>query len=384
MHQPAILISGAGIAGSTLAFLLARRGFRVTLVERARGLRSSGTPVDVQDAAFDVAAEMGVVPKLRDAATQVRRMVLVDGRGRRVSELGLPVNGSRQIEVPRSDLARILCEAARGDAELLFDDSIADLRQDEGGVDVTFERAAPRRFDFVIGCDGLHSTVRRFLFGPERAFIDDLGMYVATFPLDGPADDPHEIVMYNVPDKAISIHPGRGQGIAALMVRRPVVADFDHRDTAQHRRLLVADFHGAGWRSDELLRRLDEVDDFYFDSVSRVRLDTWSKGRVALLGDAASCVSFLGGGSSNAMAGAAVLARALGEASSDYETAFRRYEHEHRRRVDPKVKGVGYVSHLLIPSTRAGIAVRNLGARLWSTLTKSRDAGARADAGVVG
>ena len=240
MHRPTVLISGAGIAGSTLAFLLARRGFRPTIVVRARGLRSSGTPVDVEEAAFDVAEEMGVVPALRDAATHVHRLVIVDRRGRRVSELDLPVNGSRQIEVPRADLARILCQASHADAELLEGDSVVEIRQDAGGVDVTFERAAPRRFDLVIGCDGLHSTVRRLVFGPESAFIDDLGVYIATFPLAGPADDPGEVLMCNVPNKAVSVHPGRGQAIAALMLRCPVVADFDHRDTEQHRRLLDA------------------------------------------------------------------------------------------------------------------------------------------------
>jgi 2-polyprenyl-6-methoxyphenol hydroxylase-like FAD-dependent oxidoreductase len=369
MHRPTVLISGAGIAGSTLAFLLARRGFEPTITERAGGLRSSGTPVDVQDSAFEVANQMGVVPSLREAATQVRRIVFVDQRGRRIAGMALPVNSDRHIEIPRSDLARILCEAVQRDAKVLFDESVAGVEQDEGGVNVRFERASPQRFDYLIGCDGLHSTVRRLVFGSEATVIEHLGLYVSTFPLGGPAEVDDEVLMCNVPNKAISIHPGRGQAIAALMYRSPAVANMDDRDSDRHRQLLDEAFCDVGWRASELLERLRNVDDFYFDSVSRIRLDRWSKGRVALLGDAASCVSFLGGGSSNAMAGAALLAGALGSRPSDPQAAFRDYEREHRKRVGPRLRGVGRASRLLIPATAGGIAVRNLAIRVWSAVS---------------
>jgi 2-polyprenyl-6-methoxyphenol hydroxylase-like FAD-dependent oxidoreductase len=366
MPLPSVLISGAGIAGSTLACLLSRRRFRPTLIERARGLRSSGTPVDVQEAAFDVADQMGVVPRLRESATRVDAMVVEDGRGRRVAKITLPVNGPREIEIPRSDLARILYEAGRDETETVFDDSIVSIAQDDRGVEVAFERAPPRRFDYVVGCDGLHSTVRALAFGPEERFLENLGMYVATFPLGKPADEPGEVVLCNVPNRAISIHPGTGQAIVALMYRGDVLAEFDYRDPGQHRRLVDEVFRDAGWRSAELLRRLADVEDFYFDSVSRIRLERWSKGRVTLLGDAASCVSFLGGGSSNAMAGAALLADALAATPEDPAAAFANYEREHRKRIDPRQRSVGWTSHLLIPATAAGIALRNAGMRAWS------------------
>jgi 2-polyprenyl-6-methoxyphenol hydroxylase-like FAD-dependent oxidoreductase len=364
MHS-AVLISGAGIAGSTLASLLARKGFRPTVVERSGGLRSSGTPVDVQGSAFDVATELAIVPKLRKAATQVNGMVFIDRKGRR-STMSLPVNGERRIEVPRNDLARILYEAAQNEAEFLFNESLVGVDQDDGGVNVRFETAAPRRFDYVIGCDGLHSTVRRLVFGSENNFIENIGLYVATFPLGEAAERSDQVVLYNAPNRAISIHPGRGEAIAAFMYRTPVDASFDYRNLAQHRQLLNDAFRDAGWRAPELLDRLSGMEDFYFDSVSRIRLECWSKGRVALLGDAASCVSFLGGGSSNAMAGAAVLSEALGSMRSDHTAAFRHYERSHRKLVDPKQRGVGLASSFLIPSTSAGIFVRDLAVRLWS------------------
>ncbi|MGH7911659.1 MAG: FAD-dependent oxidoreductase, partial [Candidatus Dormibacteraceae bacterium] len=142
MATRTVLISGAGIAGSTLAYWLARKGFSTTVIERAEGLRSSGNPVDVRGAAVDIAVQMGVMPRLRDAATQVRALRILDRRGRIVASLRLRpapgTSGAPEVEVPRSDLAAILLEAVGDDAEYLFGESIASMAQDTGGVEVTF------------------------------------------------------------------------------------------------------------------------------------------------------------------------------------------------------------------------------------------------------
>jgi 2-polyprenyl-6-methoxyphenol hydroxylase-like FAD-dependent oxidoreductase len=381
MAQPTVLISGAGIAGPTLAYWLARHGLRPTVVERAEALRSSGSPVDVRGPALAVAERMGIVPQLHAAGTQVTRLTFVNAGGRRVGGIDLAAmqttEEGRSIEVPRGDLATILQDAGRDDVEYLFGDSIATLDQDEHGVDVTFDQAPARRFDLVVGADGLHSTVRRLAFGPEADFIRHLGLYIATMPLDGPADSPGEVLMHNTPGKAVSIHPGCGEAIAAFMFRSPPVPDFDHRDSEQHKRLLTATFAGDGWRVPELLERVRAGEELYFDSVSQARLARWSTGRVSLLGDAASCVSLFGDGSTLAMAGAATLAEALAATPTDHRTALRRYEFEHRRLVDPKQRNVNQAAAVLIPATRRGIAARNAVTRLWPVATLALRAKAR-------
>jgi 2-polyprenyl-6-methoxyphenol hydroxylase-like FAD-dependent oxidoreductase len=153
-----VLISGAGIAGPTLAYWLARHGFQPTVVERSRGLRSSGNPVDVRGPALPVAEGMGIMPRLRDAATQTTAMSVLDTAGRPVARLGTARSrsaaGNREVELPRGDLAAVLYEVTRNDAEFLFDDTIVAMRQDEHGVEVTFDRAAPRRFDLVVAPTG--------------------------------------------------------------------------------------------------------------------------------------------------------------------------------------------------------------------------------------
>lgn len=362
VDMTSVLISGAGVAGPTLAFLLARHGFEPTVIERSRGLRSSGNPVDVRNSAVPVARAMGIWPALEAAGTAVRGLSFVDGDGRTISRIGTRSarKGADEVELPRGELARILYEAARGSTEFIFDETVVTLTQDADGVDVTFDRTAPRRFDLVIGADGLHSTTRRLIFGP--AFIRHLGMFIATVPVGAASDNPHDVVMYNTPGRSTSIHPVRGEALAAFMFRAPLPADFDHRDLAQHKRLIVEAFRGDGWRVPELLDRVRAADDFYFDSVSQVRLPSWSQGRIALLGDAASCVSLFGDGSTMAMSGAATLASAL-SASSDHTEAFRVYETAHRRLIDPKQRRMWVAAGLLVPKSRAGIAGRNLLAR---------------------
>ncbi|MBO0840261.1 MAG: FAD-dependent monooxygenase [Sciscionella sp.] len=141
----AVLISGAGIAGNTLAYWLARNGFAPTVIERSGRMRGSGNPVDVAGRAFDVVERMGVLDELRTADTGATDLVFVDAQGKRVGGLAFRRDGARHLELPRGTLAGVLRRAAEPNAEYLFNDSITALHQDEHGVDVTFERTNPRR-----------------------------------------------------------------------------------------------------------------------------------------------------------------------------------------------------------------------------------------------
>lgn len=382
MSTRSVLISGGGIAGSSLAYWMARQGFAPTVVEQARDLRSSGSPVDVRGAAVDVAERMGVMPRLREAATRVTRVSFVDGNGRRVGGLSMndfdPDTADRGVELPRSDLASILFQAGSDNAGYVFGDSISTLDEDQDGVNVTFERGAPRRFDLVVGADGLHSRVRRLAFGAESDLVRYLGMYVATLPLDEAADDDREVLTYNTPGSAVSLHPGRGQALVAFMFRRPQVAGFDQFDLARHKRLLTDAFDGAAWRVPEFLGQVRAAEDLYFDAVSQVSLPCWSTGRITLLGDAASCVSLFGGGSSLAIAGAATLADSLATSPDDPRTALQRYETEHRKLTEPKQRTMTSAARFLVPNTRLGMRARNIATRLVPIVTAARRPGGKA------
>ncbi|GAA5192266.1 FAD-dependent monooxygenase [Rugosimonospora acidiphila] len=378
MTANTVLISGAGVAGPTLAYWLARNGFAPTIVERAAAQRSSGNPVDVRGPAFPIAERMGLLPGLRAAATATTGLALLDARGRHKSRVNLSVNRTNEVEVPRADLASIIGDALAGSAELIYGDSISTLTQDGGGVDVTFERGAPRRFDLVIGTDGQHSTVRRLAWGPETDFVEHRGLYVATLPVERELNPTTDVLLYGTPGRLASLHPVHGDGgIAAFIWRGGPVPGYDHRRADQHKRIVEQAYAGAGWLVPELLERVRDAPDLYFDAVSQVRLDTWSQGRIGLLGDAASSVSLFGEGSSLAMAGAYTLAHTLAEHRDRPEQGLKAYEYEHRKLVAPKQNGFGAAARLMVPATRFGLAVRNNGARLMTGWQRLRTGAAR-------
>ena len=355
------LISGAGIAGATAAYWLAKVGFEVTVVEQAGTLRSSGSPIDVRGPAVEVAERMGVMARIRDADTRVHDMVFVNSRGRVVSRVNMRTTWAApaDVELPRGDLAAILRDAVPDDVEVQFGNSVQALAQDADGVTAEFASGPARRFDLVLGADGVHSGVRALAFGPEADYLKHLGVYVATLPLDGETGT--DFVMYNTPGRAVAIHPAKGRPIAAFMFRAPQIPQFDHRELEQHKQLLCDAYAGEGWRVPELLDRVRAADDLYFDSVSRIQVPSWSRGRIGLVGDAASCVSLFGDGSSLAMIGAFTVADSV---DGDIPAGLRAYEARHRPQRAAKENSVAYATRLFIPATWAGIAVRNLAVQL--------------------
>jgi 2-polyprenyl-6-methoxyphenol hydroxylase-like FAD-dependent oxidoreductase len=361
--SPSVLVVGAGVAGSTVAWCLARANWRVTVVERAAALRSSGAPVDVRGPAVPVVERMGVLPRLRAAATRTTRLEFVDDRGRCFGAIPQQWGAGTEIELSRGDLTAALAAAGADDVERCFGDTVVALHDDGDGVDVEFAHAARRRFDLVIGADGVHSRVRELVFGPESRFVEHLGFFVATLTLDEPAAHPDAVLLHSIPGRSVAVHPATERSLVAFFFRGPALPDLDHRAIDRHKRLVTAAFAGGGWRVPELLDRVHTADDLYFDAVSRVRTGAWSRGRVALLGDAASCASLLGDGSSMAIAGAAVLADALA-AHPHPATALRAYEAAHRPLVEARQRGVGPSAALLVPATRGGLAARNLALRL--------------------
>ncbi|MBB5913508.1 2-polyprenyl-6-methoxyphenol hydroxylase-like FAD-dependent oxidoreductase [Nocardia transvalensis] len=362
-----VLISGAGVAGSTAAYWLARNGFRVTVVERAAGERSSGNPVDVRGPAVRIVEDMGVMPRLRAVATAANRLTFADTTGRRRASVGMGAfqssAGDSEVEVARADLAATLLSAARDHAEIRWGDTITTLSPDAGGVDVTFDRGDQARFDLVIGADGLHSTVRRLAFGPEPEFVRPLGMSVATLRVDRPIGDEREVVMVNTPGRAFSVHPAGGKPLAAFMFRHTAEPAADHRDPDVQKRLVIEAYTGRLGTFERYLDQVRDADDLFFDSVSRVTLPHWSTGPVTLVGDAASSLSLFGDGSTLAIAGAHTLATELAATPADLATALHRYEQRHRALTTPKQRGYTAAATLLVPTNRPTIAIRNTLAR---------------------
>ncbi|MQY28850.1 FAD-dependent monooxygenase [Nocardia aurantia] len=370
MRNERILISGAGIAGQTLAYWLARHGFRPTIVERAAGLRLGGQGVDIRERAIEVIERMGLTAQVRAAAADVLGMRFVDAGGRirgEVNMAGIKERiGSDEVEIMRGDLIRLLHDRNAGTVEYLFGESISALEQDADGVTVEFERAGRRRFDLLVGADGLHSAVRRLAFGPEQRFVRHRDHYFAFGDADAALGPDRWVTVYNTPGAMAGVYrSGAHPQAKAYLAFRGPSGKFDPRDPTAVRRALTARFgDDPAWHVASLLESVLADDEMYFDALAQVHMPEWASGRVVLVGDAAYCASPVSGsGAEIALTGAYRLADELAAADGDHERAFPRYEHAQRPSVRRKQQ-IGPNLRLLVPKTRAGIVIRNTLTRL--------------------
>ena len=364
MNGKAVLISGAGIAGPTLAFWLKAAGFEPTLIERAPALRAGGYVIDFWGLGYDIAERMGLATDIDRMGYHMRELRIVDDRGERVTGFGTKVfnelSGGRFVTLGRSDLSRLLFEKIKDTTKIIFGTEIVDLQEHADSVQVQFNTGDERRFDLVIGADGLHSKVRRLVFGPEDRFEKQLGYLVAAFEVRGyrPRDE-DVYVIYS--------EPGRMLGRFALHADRTLflfvfTADVDPLPAVLdlQKAMLRERFGDGKWECSRILGELDRTQDLYFDRVSQIMLDSWSRGRVALVGDAAFCVSLMAGqGSALAITAAYVLAGELAKARGRHEVAFGKYEELLRAYIEMKQRGAERFAGAFAPRTQFGLFFRN-------------------------
>jgi 2-polyprenyl-6-methoxyphenol hydroxylase-like FAD-dependent oxidoreductase len=376
VKKKSVLISGAGIAGPALAYWLHHWGFEPVLIERAPQFREGGYMIDLWGVGYDVAERMKLIPHLREVGYLINCVKFVDERGRTRSGFDAKMLrdalGNRFFSLPRGDLARAIFDTVEDKIETIFGDTITVICEDPAGVDVQFKHGQSRRFDLVAGCDGLHSAVRQIAWGPEKEFEKYLGYCCASF-LTGnyPHREEQTYTSYAEPGRQISRYTLRGDRTAFLLIFAREQPLAQSADQATAKAALRERFAGDHWtETAEILERLEACDDLYFDSVSQIRVPSWSKGRIVLVGDAAYCPSLLAGeGAGFALAGVYLLAGELQRASGDHAVAYRGYEQRFRAFIKRKQQSAVQFASSFTPKTRLGLFVRDFVLRLTALST---------------
>lgn len=343
MSTTRVLVSGASIAGPALAHWLHRRGAEVTVVEQAPGLRPGGQAVDARGVAKEVIRRMGLDTVVRAACTDTEGARIVDADGAVLHTMPATDDDGdgyvAEIEILRGDLARILYDDTSGHVRYRFGDRIAGLVQRDDAVDVTFAGGDRDTFDLVVGADGLHSSLRATVFGPREEFVRHLGLGLAFFTVPNEFGIDGWLLDHQAAGRWAGLRPANDPDRVIAMLSFPLSAAdhdaIDHRDVAAQKRLVQERMTGFGWETPRILTHLDAAEDFYFDQVAQVVMDRWSRGRVVLLGDAASSASPMSGaGTSLALVGAYLLAGELAAAGWDPAAGFAGYERRMRDYVE--------------------------------------------------
>ena len=373
MNNKNILISGAGIAGTTLALWLKKFGFNPTIIEMAPALREGGYAIDFMGAGYDVAEKMGIIPALKQVDINFSKLVFVDSNNKEKGSMNYQkikdfLNG-RAFTLLRSDLAKMIYQSLDKDVEIIFGDTITNIAQNENEVSVTFQSGTTRNFDLLVGADGLHSKVRSLVFGNETQFEKYFGYYTSSYTIDDFSLGNRTFSMYNVPYKQVAVYSKSGNQTTTFFIfTSPEKLSYPYHDIGKQKQILKTEFENSGWMCPQLLSRIDSTTDFYFDSISQIKMDSWYKGRITLVGDAGYCPSLLSGkGSTLAMVGAYILAGELKQANGDYKAAFKQYEVIFKPFMDKKQKAAQFFAKSFVPKSNFGIWLRNVTFKLMSS-----------------
>lgn len=359
-----VLISGASMAGLSAAYWFTRLGHRVTIVDRADGLRPGGAPIDVRGRALGTAERMGILARIEaEKVINLDPAPVLDGTGAQVATLDLrwfANETDEDIEITRDRLNRILLGAIPDGVEFRFKSSIASLADGTGGVDITFTDGLQHHYDLVVGADGLHSNVRKLAFGPEEDYVRHFGHYVAL--VDLPTDREWHRAMLNVPGLTIAVRDA-GDGPQGLMLVASAEIDYDYRDLDAQRRLIGQFLSRVdAWQVPDLCSAFVDpaARGFYFDSVSQTHMPHWIHGNVAVIGDAGHCAALLSGmGTTLAMVSAEILANTWTEHGGNMEAASPAYHERLRPYVEQCQAFANEGAPIMVPATQEALDKRN-------------------------
>lgn len=364
-----ILISGASFAGLATAYWMNELGYSVMVVEVSKGLKKGGTPVNIGGDVIDIVKRMGLLERIQADCLNMQGMEFKNAddvtEGRLLREPNAEGSGD-DWEIERDTLLDIMFDSVKDNVEFLFDNSIEALAETADDVSVTFKDGSQRSLALVFGCDGNHSRIRKLQFGDEAGYTHFLGQYFSITIVDKLLIKENTTQMYNVPGKAVMLNAYNNKTDIVLCFTSANEIPYNYRDERQQRDIISRQFAGQGWRVPELLKEVERSGTFYFDKVCQIKMPSWTRGRVALVGDAAYCASPAAGmGGSLAIIGANALADAFRKHRGNFELAFRDYNEKFRPFIEAVQADAANNLDMLIPQTEEAIRQRNEQSKPW-------------------
>ncbi|MET1054186.1 MAG: FAD-dependent monooxygenase [Pedobacter sp.] len=363
--QKKVLISGASFAGLSTAYWMNKLGYKVTIVEISGQLKKGGTPVNIMENTIDIVKRMGLFEQIAANRITMETMEFknAEDETERLNHIQQQHDsrGQEEYEIERDVLLDLMNEAVKDDVEFIFSETISSLAETADRIEVTFKNTPSAIFDLVFGCDGIHSVVRKLWFGEEKEFSHFLNTYFSISIVNKLLIPENTNQMYSEPGKTVMLNAYNGKTDICLAYYSELEIPYDYRNEQQQRNMIFEQFEGTGWRTPELIEEIKQSTAFYFDKLCQMKMPSWSKGRVALVGDAGYCASPAAGrGGSLAIDGAAALADAFEKCDGNFEAAFHEYNDSFRPFIEDIQAGVvDFALDILIPRTEEAIIKRN-------------------------
>ncbi|MEJ5056111.1 FAD-dependent monooxygenase [Sphingobacterium sp. MYb382] len=355
-----VLISGASFAGLTTAYWMHKMGYKVTIIEIGSGIKKGGTPVDIKDQTVDIVKRMGIFESIKANRIGPEKWEFKNTDDVTEHTMLLDKLPEHEFEIERDILLNMLFELIKDNVDFLFNNSIVAIDEKEDSVDITFKNGSSDQFTFLFGCDGIHSTVRKIWFGEESNYCHFLGQYFSIAIANKLLVEEGTYQMYTEPNKGLALYAYNGKTDIVFTFRPEEEIRYDFRDTEQQKEIISKYFDGLGWRANELQKELLNSTSFYFDKFCQIKMPTWTKGRVALVGDAGYCASPAAGmGGALAIVGATALADAFEQHNGNFKLAFETYETDLRPFVEEVQAGAVEMLEKLLPRTEEEIRQRN-------------------------
>ena len=356
-----VLVSGASVAGPTLAYWLHHHGFDVTIVERSPELRLGGQNIDIKGPALKIVRKMGLEQKIVAANTTEVGIRFVNVKNETVGEFPKEsaMSMTQELEILRGDLVNILYQHTKEDVKYIFGDHITSLDEMATDITVTFSSGKTEKYDLVISAEGIGSSTRKLLFGDLIKF-KYLGLYTAYLTIQKTRTDSRWARWCNTIGGIIFVLRPDSYGTtrAAITFASPEMG-YEKLPLEEQKAILIQKIKNVGWEAERLVIEIKQSKDLYFERVSQVKSSKWSIGRCCLTGDAAWCATPISGkGIDLSMSGAYILAGELSK-TKDYQEAFINYENLMRKYVESSQKLPPGVPGIVYPTSKVGVSILN-------------------------